>query len=71
MEKINGIYNKRLYCFNELSKCTESMKTADEEYIKVSLIERKEHINAYERLEYYTTEYKKIYKQCYHIINKF
>jgi hypothetical protein len=45
------------------------MKSSGEEYINVSLIEGKQHKNAYDRLEYYTREYNKILKQCHRIID--
>ncbi len=62
------LYTERVECFTKLAEIQLKMKAADEEYITVSMIEGKEHKNAYNRLEYHTSEYRKEYKRCKEII---
>ena len=65
---IKSLYDERIDCFNKMISLQEYMKKTDEEYIRVTLIEGKEHTNAYHRLKLYRLEYEDLYDKCKSII---
>ena len=70
MSDTKNIYTKRLECFEMMIDNTKLQHSTDEEYLNVSMIEGKSHINAYNRLELLQKEYKNIYKNCEKIIKQ-
>lgn len=62
------IYEERIKCFNKLIEIQKNLKSADEEYVNVSIIEGKGHENAWNRMEAYTKEYRNEYERCEKII---
>jgi hypothetical protein len=63
------IYQKRIKCFEVLTKLQQSIYLTDNEYVAVSIIEGKPHTNAWNRLELLQSEYNKEYTKCKDIIN--
>ncbi len=58
------IYEERIKCFQKLIEIQKNLKSSDEEYVNVSLIEGKTHENAWKRMDIYNKEYKKEYELC-------
>jgi hypothetical protein len=58
------IYTERIKCFEKLAEIQKNLKSADEEYVNVSVIEGKSHENAWNRMEAHTKEYRKEYELC-------
>ena len=62
------IYEERIKCLQKLAEIQKNLKSADEEYANVSIIEGKPHKNALNRMEIHIAEYKKEYELCEKII---
>jgi hypothetical protein len=58
------IYEERIKCFQKLAEIQKNLKSIDDEYLTVSIIEGKGHENAWNRMECYNKEYKKEYELC-------
>ena len=58
------IYEERIKCFQKLAEIQKNLKSTDDEYLNVSIIEGKGHENAWNRMECYNKEYKKEYELC-------
>jgi hypothetical protein len=61
---ISSIYDERIKCFQKLIEIQKNLKSTDNEYINVSIIEGKTHENAWNRMETYNKEYRKEYELC-------
>ncbi len=59
-----SVYDERIKCFQTLIELQKNLKSADEEYLTVSLTEGTAHKNALKRMELYTSQYKKEYELC-------
>jgi hypothetical protein len=59
-----SVYDERIKCFQTLIELQKNLKSADEEYLTVSIAEGTAHENAWKRMELYTSQYKKEYELC-------
>ena len=56
--------SKEKECRSMYQYLNKLIKKTNEEYLTVSMIEGKTHQNAYDRLEYYQQQKKKLLEQC-------
>ena len=62
---LNYVFTKSvLNAFKKLAEIQKNLKSTDDEYLNVSIIEGKGHENAWNRMECYNKEYKKEYELC-------
>ncbi len=59
-----SVYDERIKCLQNLIEIQKNLKSTDDEYLTVSMIEGKPHNNALDRLEALTNLYKKEYDRC-------
>lgn len=62
-------FERRMDCLQKLIKIQESLISVEFEYAIVTMHERKEHKNAFTRLERLENQYKDMYKQCEKVLN--
>lgn len=63
-------YDKRINCLETLAEIQKNMKDMDEHYIKISSIEGKTHVAAWNSLTTLTEQYRELYKSCEQYIKK-
>jgi hypothetical protein len=61
-------HDERIKCFQTLAEIKKKLKSTEEEYLNVSMVEGRAHKNAWKRIEIFTAEYKKEYERCKEII---
>ena len=69
-EPTKSIYEKRIDCFQKMIELQKIISETNEEYITVSMIERK-HKNAWKRLEHHQQEYRNLYSKCEPVIKPY
>lgn len=59
-----NIYDERKLCLEKMINNTKDTIYYGEQYVTITLLEQKEHINAYNNMERLQQEYNRLYESC-------